>query len=1017
MRASEEKKQNTLQKPTVQAKAASGRNHSADPSTPQGMLSEKIASAAPQTPQARLIRLLSGKPDTGQAVQRQEESSTREEEPLQKQSQSSSGSSNPASGASGSPEKMSGSYRSKMETAFGADFSGITIHRNAPSAKSMNALAYTQGEHIHFAPGQYDPGSKEGQTLLGHELTHVVQQRQGRVQATTQAKGMPINDNPALEKEADDMGEKVAQGKFDSTAALRPGAKAGTTTSMPLQRSVTDTPTDYKDAAALKGMTLFEFDDYAKKQADWHAGPKLTAPDIQLVREVMLFGRSADYLSACGLMTISDINKEIGNHGLAGTKQYLKVYGKAVSNQIPFQYQPMNDPAKAIQAGKDMDILMTAFPPFMLKSAMKQWIFDHLQGNNYISDLANYYTTASPNPNFEATNGMDFASYNNMKSADKVDPITFHNAPLKGNIRNFHRFEKAALDKLIVNFGDTSKAKPLTLILHTAIDHNGAFHRDPNLTKVITNWNNLTIMIEGKETLADVQSEIGPLAKKYGRNDRIDQVMIAGHGNARSIQLAGKVQDDGSGRLEEVNDAVDLKKNKIDADALILEVLKNMDDRLTAKNLQPHRRIIFNACLTNSNAVQAAITATNLPAAKIEIKNYIKNNASLATYVQSVADGRKNKVTSLGSNASFGSEVELIDKTTGKLDLISKVKDPKLTAPKLEYVEFGTEPSGALRAALESWANDAPKCITAMQNRVAKNPTDWDGILIKSLYNEILTNYLMAPEGIRHCSISADVMGELKNEAECRVANFYGIEKHKHLTLPHFKILHTSTEWTSSPYIPLVMYQAWMTADTADAHPRTQFLTTLQGHFNCNTARKYVDIAYLDTNGHFADLFKSKGEGQLILALLGVLDSNQADCKAYLISELNASDRFDAAKKITEKLSGLATEDDILITIGKLNPPAMGGSGSANKDANVRLGADTENKDYVESVTYIGEISASLEAEVFEKADTSSKKLTALAKASSIDIIGASGVWWAIAYENAGKQGTAFVRQSDVTLK
>ena len=48
--------------------------------------------------------------------------------------------------------------------------------------------------------------------------------------------------------------------------------------------------------------------------------------------------------------------------------------------------------------------------------------------------------------------------------------------------------------------------------------------------------------------------------------------MIAGHGNARSIQLAGKVQDDGSGELKEVSDAVDLNNNKVDADALILEV-------------------------------------------------------------------------------------------------------------------------------------------------------------------------------------------------------------------------------------------------------------------------------------------------------------------------------------------------------------------------------------------------------------------------------------------------------------
>jgi hypothetical protein len=75
-------------------------------------------------------------------------------------------------------------------------------------------LAYTQGNDIHFAPGQYSPETSKGQELLGHELTHVVQQRQGRVQPTKeQGKGLAINDNPALENEADRMGKKASEGK------------------------------------------------------------------------------------------------------------------------------------------------------------------------------------------------------------------------------------------------------------------------------------------------------------------------------------------------------------------------------------------------------------------------------------------------------------------------------------------------------------------------------------------------------------------------------------------------------------------------------------------------------------------------------------------------------------------------------------------------------------------------------------------------------------------------------------
>jgi hypothetical protein len=45
-----------------------------------------------------------------------------------------------------------------------------------------------------------------------------------------------------------------------------------------------------------------------------------------------------------------------------------------------------------------------------------------------------------------------------------------------------------------------------------------------------------------KESLAEVQGDIDPLAKKYGKGDKIDQVMFAGHGAARVIELAGKVR-------------------------------------------------------------------------------------------------------------------------------------------------------------------------------------------------------------------------------------------------------------------------------------------------------------------------------------------------------------------------------------------------------------------------------------------------------------------------------------------
>ncbi|MEL7123686.1 MAG: DUF4157 domain-containing protein [Bacteroidota bacterium] len=108
---------------------------------------------------------------------------------------------------------MPTNIQESASTTFGADFSDVKIHANSNKATELNALAYTQGNDIHFAPGQYSPDSASGRELIGHELTHVVQQRKGIVSPTTSMDGQPINDDPGFEREADNMGRKFKDTK------------------------------------------------------------------------------------------------------------------------------------------------------------------------------------------------------------------------------------------------------------------------------------------------------------------------------------------------------------------------------------------------------------------------------------------------------------------------------------------------------------------------------------------------------------------------------------------------------------------------------------------------------------------------------------------------------------------------------------------------------------------------------------------------------------------------------------
>ncbi|MBC5632362.1 DUF4157 domain-containing protein [Parabacteroides sp. N37] len=106
---------------------------------------------------------------------------------------------------------MPDAVKQRMEESFETDFSSVRIHPDSSKAPEVGALAYTQGSDIHFAPGQFKPDTSAGQQLLGHELTHVIQQSEGRVQPTTEIAGMPVNNNENLEHEADVLGSRAVR--------------------------------------------------------------------------------------------------------------------------------------------------------------------------------------------------------------------------------------------------------------------------------------------------------------------------------------------------------------------------------------------------------------------------------------------------------------------------------------------------------------------------------------------------------------------------------------------------------------------------------------------------------------------------------------------------------------------------------------------------------------------------------------------------------------------------------------
>jgi len=84
------------------------------------------------------------------------------------------------------------SVRSAMEDSFGHDFGSVRVHPDSIAAQSVNAIAYTAGKDVVFAPGQYSPQTQRGQRLLAHELAHVVQQGNPRIIRRAPPVPMPL---------------------------------------------------------------------------------------------------------------------------------------------------------------------------------------------------------------------------------------------------------------------------------------------------------------------------------------------------------------------------------------------------------------------------------------------------------------------------------------------------------------------------------------------------------------------------------------------------------------------------------------------------------------------------------------------------------------------------------------------------------------------------------------------------------------------------------------------------------
>ncbi|MEW2388303.1 DUF4157 domain-containing protein [Streptomyces venezuelae] len=111
---------------------------------------------------------------------------------------------------SGGGRPLDTGTRTDMEARLGADFSDVRVHDDSAakaSAAEVGARAYTSGNHVVIGDGGAD------RHTLAHELTHVIQQRQGPVAGTDNGSGLKVSDpSDRFEREAEANAHRVLSG-------------------------------------------------------------------------------------------------------------------------------------------------------------------------------------------------------------------------------------------------------------------------------------------------------------------------------------------------------------------------------------------------------------------------------------------------------------------------------------------------------------------------------------------------------------------------------------------------------------------------------------------------------------------------------------------------------------------------------------------------------------------------------------------------------------------------------------
>ncbi|MBC7904044.1 MAG: DUF4157 domain-containing protein [Gemmatimonadaceae bacterium] len=878
--------------------------------------------------------------------------------------------------------------RNNLESSFDKDFSAVRLHDDAASRKmnsDLRSKAFASGKDIYFGATANDPHTHAGMHLLAHELTHVVQQSASNGDAAVP----DISRHPVAQTE---VKRKTNIDLFGDGTALHPGEE------------------------------LDDFEKYTRKQADWFAEPTLAPADrTDLWNLLFLSSKSSDATGGANGLKLQEIRSLS-----AADWSLLKAFGRACNSTSPtvrVESATAYTLPQRLSLGKTLLALEAIIPPDVLEQTVGEIQLKDIDAKpSLISGLWLYFTLFRPH--LQRKDTAAGAGKRNIEFQAILDLLNtaFGIAPyfsLIGRVRNLHRFTIKTLDRLVINYTDTSHKKPLQLVLHSPHDEAGSFAGDqPLLEALVLHPDTLVLMIEGAGTLAGITAQIPILASTYGKPDakgirRISRVMISGHGETRSVQLAG------TGAPVVSGDTVEYHTESLNLDdPAAAKATENLIDALL-KNMDPATaKIVFNGCLVGSNIIPPGTPTADIPkylAANPNLKTFTENRAAMLKLGLPVDIVQ-------GPRASIGVPDTLMD-AKGNLELKYSY-DPDAYGTSAAYIATGNEPDGVMRAAIELAATDPVAAATQLRARKLKGAAagDWWQEIVVAFVDMALDG---VPAGGPVNLATLHTLSAMVNTVFLVRWPSFGIK------VGHFvSIVNTQPLLTKTVYAKIAATRSFNTPPDTDAEDMRMIVE--QGRILSGEAREANLISFINSTvpisrienaldvlnlmGKDAAFFPLGGlsSGKVRLAIAWLLqDPSAPDVVKFLDNEVvddPSGPTFSALIK-TELATAGIEEETILGMLGRLESKekTIGKDGKVKeKDkANSEITGDTKNDAYVKILPYVATVSPKIYAlNVRKRPSISGKPFAWLKPGDKVNVMGFVHDWAAI--DQNGKLGFVY---------